>query len=395
MKHKLAIIIILATVFGLAGGIVGAIVARVYILEKALNLPLFGELNFSNDGNGSAVVIRNARKVVVDQDLKAAETVTALKNSFVYFHERIIVEDEDSGAEFDLGDYYGDYNTLAGGFIITTDGWLISGFIPEDVRPHLGRELTATQAGVLEQALAAYVVRLADGSLYPLQEIVVEPGSKYAFYRIAASDLPVRRFLDRQEIDTGQTVLAVNYDQQAFLTSVIGEERSGGPVFSSDEYESRLLLADPMPEIFYGSYLFNMNGDMLALIDADGMVAPAANYSACISCLLQSQSISRPYLGINYVDLNTLTAAAPAASPGSGAIITADQKGIAVETGSPADLAGLEEGDIITAVDGTLLTAGIDLALLLGNYRPGDEIELAIMRGPESGTVRTVLSEKE
>ena len=51
-----------------------------------------------------------------------------------------------------------------------------------------------------------------------------------------------------------------------------------------------------------------------------------------------------------------------------------------VEQGSAADNAGIEEGDIITAIDGTDITTVEDLTAALANYKAGDSAELTISR---------------
>jgi putative serine protease PepD len=58
-----------------------------------------------------------------------------------------------------------------------------------------------------------------------------------------------------------------------------------------------------------------------------------------------------------------------------------------VPSGSPADAAGLEVGDVVTAVDDTAVTDGIGLIVAIRSHRPGETIELTLRR---DGAVRTV-----
>lgn len=55
-----------------------------------------------------------------------------------------------------------------------------------------------------------------------------------------------------------------------------------------------------------------------------------------------------------------------------------------VEKDSPAEKAGLQVGDVITAVDGTKLGVNITLADVIKKYKPGDKVELAVTRGSQT-----------
>ena len=70
-----------------------------------------------------------------------------------------------------------------------------------------------------------------------------------------------------------------------------------------------------------------------------------------------------------------------ALAPSSGAVI------VEVVTGSPAEDAGLQEGDVIIAVDGRQLAAGRGLADAIASYEPGDRLTLEIER-PDEGSLR-------
>ena len=62
-----------------------------------------------------------------------------------------------------------------------------------------------------------------------------------------------------------------------------------------------------------------------------------------------------------------------------------------VEPGGAADQAGLQEGDVVTAVGDRPLAAGDDLVAAVRSYRPGDDVQLTVQRGGDSTTVEVTL----
>ena len=71
----------------------------------------------------------------------------------------------------------------------------------------------------------------------------------------------------------------------------------------------------------------------------------------------------------------------------SGAVI------LHVEAGGPADSAGLEEGDVITAVDGRAVERNHPLDQLIRRYKPGDRVEITYWRGDREHEVRVLLGQ--
>jgi S1-C subfamily serine protease len=64
-----------------------------------------------------------------------------------------------------------------------------------------------------------------------------------------------------------------------------------------------------------------------------------------------------------------------------------------VVTGSPAEDAGLQVGDIITEVDGTPIDANHRLADVVSQYQPGDRVKLTILRAGTTKSITATLGE--
>ena len=75
----------------------------------------------------------------------------------------------------------------------------------------------------------------------------------------------------------------------------------------------------------------------------------------------------------------------------SGAWLKAGNEAQAVVNGSPADKAGLKEGDIIFKVNGEEVTIEKPLASVLSKYNVGDEIELTYNRDGKEQTAKATI----
>ncbi len=64
-----------------------------------------------------------------------------------------------------------------------------------------------------------------------------------------------------------------------------------------------------------------------------------------------------------------------------------------VTSGSPAEKAGLRTGDLITAVNGQALSPNLDLAGLISQHKPGDQVTLTVQRSSQQRQVHVTLGE--
>jgi putative serine protease PepD len=67
---------------------------------------------------------------------------------------------------------------------------------------------------------------------------------------------------------------------------------------------------------------------------------------------------------------------------------------VKVPSGTPAALAGLEEGDIVVAVDDKAVSDGIGLIVAIRSHQPGETIRLTVRRDGSEETVEVTLDAK-
>ncbi|MEV8460247.1 MULTISPECIES: trypsin-like peptidase domain-containing protein [Streptomyces] len=99
--------------------------------------------------------------------------------------------------------------------------------------------------------------------------------------------------------------------------------------------------------------------------------------------LINTGRATHPVIGIT-LDMDYAGDGARVDSRGSGG-------GPAVTTGGPGDRAGIEPGDVITAVDGQRVHSGEELIVKTRAHRPGDRLELTVERGGKERKVSLVL----
>lgn len=375
-KHQLLALIIIALIFGLGGGIIGQIVTKAYLVDTSYNFSSFGNLDFSQSKfRDQGLVISNARNVIVQQDTKIDETIKAVGSSLVGIYKK--QKPVKAGDVFALENFYKISAAVGQGFIITSDGWIVTSL-------------------VLDKTYADYVVITKDKKIYPIDKAVSDSLTEFNFIHVVTRDFPVRKFAEKQDIKRGNLVISINWPGLSWVSSVAGFSDQGGLVKTSDNFSRKLVLNDKLPPEFKGSIIFNLAGDALGLIDNLGEIEPITHLGGAVKSLFKNQAANRPSLGVNYIDLFQLALVDGQNSHWQkGAIIYKDQSGTAVQKNSPADKIGLQEGDIIISVDNINLDKDNDLADIIQDYTAGDEINLVFLRDGQEKEVAVTLGERK
>ncbi len=400
-KNNILVVVIISVVFGLIAGVVGEFVARAYIFENSFNIPLFGDISYSGSrSGGSSIIISGAKKVVVEQNTKVAETAESVKSSMVAIYNKNLLKTTEgkSGAKtekepaFNIENYYQVNNEAAQGFIITSDGWIISDFIPAEliaINKEFDQIATSTKKAILNN----YIIFTKEKKEYDVDDIMFDLNSAYAFWHVEAIDLPVRKFAFANEITNGQLVMSVNSHGGVLLTTITSQSQNEAElVHSSDKFTHNIMLAQNPSKDFYGSFLFNLSGDLVALLNEQGELEPVDNLAPIINSLLNGEKVKWPSLGVNYIDLSSLISIEPGQRD-KGALIYKNKDGVAVVKDSPANLAGLREGDIIISVDNTDLNKDNTLNSIIRKHTAGEKINVVYSRGNESKEVEVTLGE--
>ena len=255
------------------------------------------------------------------------------------------------------------------------------------------------------------LVTLPDGRSFPGKLIGGDPQTDLAVVQISGNNLPVAELGNSSKLEVGDWVVAIGNalalpggpTVSAGVISALGrtvQEPSssggGGGPFLFDVIQTDA----PINPGNSGGPLVNLSGQVIGIntlvagqaepgVQAQGIgFAIAINTAKPVADqLVATGRVIHPYLGITYIPLNPAIAAQLNLSQRNGALIRS------VVSNSPAERAGLERGDVITAIDNTPLQSDSSLAEIINSHKPGDKVTLTIVRDGKQQSVSVTLGE--
>jgi hypothetical protein len=397
MKNKIISIICYSLLFGFAGGIVGVLFSKFYLFQDIYKIPLFGEINVpENLYGGSNLIIESPKKVIVEQNTKVLETINSAAKNMVGIFEKIPEKDISSTSDFAINKNYETKNHDGQGFIITSDGWIMSTFIPSELSLSKEKISTSTLARYREEFIDKYVIINTDGKVYDLTDFSYEDTKSISFWKIEAKDLSVKQFKKLPNINRGELVVAVNFKGDALLTTILKKSIDNPPtILSSENNYSEISLVDTPDKSFGDGFLLSTEGDLIALFSQDGPIKPVGSYLFCLSCVFEKNTLKRPYLGINYINLASFSSPVSGERYSQGALLYGEKDKPAIIKNSPAEKAGLFEGDIIISVNSQKINADNPLDNMLSELSPGDTLNLIVERDLKEISITATLGQQE
>ncbi len=228
-------------------------------------------------------------------------------------------------------------------------------------------------------------VTLDNKQTYKAEVIGTDPNSDIAVIKINAQNLPYLTFGDSDAVELGQWVLAIGnpYNLGTTVTSgivsaksrdlkgnkhidnfiqtdaVVNPGNSGGALVNTD---GQLIGINTM--------IFSMNGSYIGY----SFAIPSNVVRKVADDILEFGSTQKGVLGIKAAELNGEIAKKLHIPQTEGVYI------YEIEKGTGADKAGLEVGDIIIRINNIKVSSMADLLGYLKTKRPGDEIDVTIIR---------------
>jgi serine protease Do len=250
-----------------------------------------------------------------------------------------------------------------------------------------------------------------DGRTFDAKLIGTDPDTDLAVIQIQADNLPVATLGNSDQLAVGDGVVAIGNalglpggpTVTAGVTSALGrtvpepsdESGQGGVLYDAIQTDAAINPGNS------GGPLADMNAQvvgintMVATQAESGVPAQGIGFAIAINSakpiaeqLVTTGRAVHPYLGIQYEWVGGANARQLQAPGRRGVLV------VAVQPGSPAGKAGLQRGDIITAVDGQPLTDETALPKYVQKHKAGDTIQLTVVRNGQDRTVAVILDQR-
>ncbi len=282
--------------------------------------------------------------------------------------------------------YFGFQTTSAAsgsGFIVTDDGYILTNY------------------HVVEGS-DSITVSLYNGDTYDASLIGYDESNDLAILKIEAEELAPVILGDSDNLNVGDSVVAIGNPLGELTFSLTSGSISAKDreVTISNSLTMNLLQTDcAINSGNSGGALFNLYGEVIGItnakyssssssdasIDNIGFAIPINDIRSIVESIIEKGYFSKPYLGVGAQDVSREYQ------------IYGLPQGAAIQTiteGGPAEAAGLQVGDIITAFNDTEITSRTDLTTLIGRCKIGDIIYLTVYRQGETVEVTVTIGEQ-
>ncbi|MCP5330784.1 MAG: trypsin-like peptidase domain-containing protein [Pseudomonadales bacterium] len=271
------------------------------------------------------------------------------------------------------------YNSLGSGVIVNSDGYVL------------------TSLHVIEGA-QDIEVRYGDNSsktfISPARLIGSDTGTDLALLKIEGKDLPPPIPLGSSDsVRVGDTVLAIGFPSQELISqksvsrgivSALGIPQDGLPIVDYIQTDAAINYGNS------GGALINTRGELIGInsfiysqsggSDGIGFAVPINKAMGVVDQLMAFGQVTPGYLGVITGEMLTRESSL-------NFFGRPDISGLLVEQvndGSPAELAGIAAGDVMTAIDGTAISSVIGAIDQINRKAPGQMVDLSIYRQGEN-----------
>lgn len=215
-----------------------------------------------------------------------------------------------------------------------------------------------------------------------------DPSTDLALIKVDAKDLEYLTFADSDKVRVGEWVLAVGnpFNLTSTVTAgiVSAKARNINILGDGSTIESFIQTDAAINPGNSGGALVNMDGDLIGInaaiasrtgsYEGYSFAIPSNIVKKVVEDFLQYGTLQRAYLGVSIVEITEELAENKGITEMSGVYI------MAVEESGGAKASGIKEGDIILSINNIKVNSNSELIGVIGQYRPGDRVKVAIQR---------------
>ncbi len=241
-------------------------------------------------------------------------------------------------------------------------------------------------------------VTLPDGKSVSATLAGRDPSTDIAILKVDSVHLPVAAVGDAAALKVGHMALVVGRFGEGGLGTSLGVVSAlGGPwnTWRGGQVDQFIRADVTLYPGFSGGPLVNAAGEIVGINTSGlsrnmGLTIPAATVNRVVDQLLSKGHIARGYLGVGLqpVRLPDSLKQAVGVSNETGVIV------ISIESGGPAEKAGLFIGDILITLDGMATTDTDAVQALLGPERIGAALAAKVARGGAPVDVAITVGER-
>jgi serine protease Do len=264
------------------------------------------------------------------------------------------------------------------GFFISADGYAV------------------TNNHVVDHAQSVQVTA-DDGTIYTAKVIGTDKKTDLALIKVdGKKDFPFVKFADAQP-RVGDWVVAVGNPFGLGGTVTAGIVSARGRDIGAGPYDDYVQIDAPINKGNSGGPAFDTSGNVIGVNTAIyspsggsvgiGFDIPAATAKLVVAQLKDKGYVTRGWLGVQVQPVTADIADSLGLKQARGAMVDNPQDG------SPAAKAGIEAGDVITAVNGAEVKDARDLARNISTIAPGSSVKLDILHKGEAKTLNVALGE--
>jgi serine protease Do len=236
-----------------------------------------------------------------------------------------------------------------------------------------------------------------DGKTYTAKVIGTDPRTDVALIKVAGrTDFPFAKLSDTKP-RIGDWVLAVGNPFGLGGTVTAGIVSASGRDIGNGPYDDFIQIDAPVNKGNSGGPAFDTSGEVMGVNTAiyspsGGSVGiafsiPASTVKSVIAQLKDKGSVSRGWIGVQIQPVTADIADSLGLKKAEGALVAEPQ------ANGPAAKAGIESGDIITAVNGEQVKDARELARTIGALAPGNAVKLNVLHKGQDKVINLTLGQ--